>query len=498
LVARPGPAHAKKGRLDWRRPLTGHWPLVIILTGQAALSLRLVWSNGAFTDEALYLWAGHLEWAHWLHGAPIPNFPSFFSGAPVVYPPLGALADSLGGLAAARILSLFFMLGATILLYGTANRLLGRKTAILACALFAAVGPTADLGAFATYDAMAVFLLALASWLAVRASGRLGEWWLAAAALVMVTADATKYASGLWNPVIVALAILAAPGVRRAGIARGIRLGCYAAMAAVPMLILLGGNVYVHGLLFTTVTRAGTGDSVQTVLWTAATYIGVLTLLAIAGLRLNWHAGTRMRLLSAALAVALILAPVDEAHIGTIQSLYKHVIFGAWFGAILAGYALSRATEVNRAKGWRIGAAAAVFVALLGAGQAVSMFGYWPDSAAAVAITLKDAMAAGGNVLTAEANVAQYDIIAQHLPISSGRIISYVDHGGLAHSPVALIRNRDVSIVELDLYASTPGMDGDSALLAALPASGYQLRTRLPWTDAYTHGWFEIWQRIGQ
>ena len=68
---------------------------------QAILSLRLTWSNTAFQDEGLYLRAGHLEWARWLHQAPIPDFPSYFSGAPVIYPPLGAVADSLGGLAAA-------------------------------------------------------------------------------------------------------------------------------------------------------------------------------------------------------------------------------------------------------------------------------------------------------------------------------------------------------------------------------------------------------------
>jgi putative flippase GtrA len=39
-------------------------PLILALILQAGLSLGLVWSNTAFGDEALYLWAGHLEWAH--------------------------------------------------------------------------------------------------------------------------------------------------------------------------------------------------------------------------------------------------------------------------------------------------------------------------------------------------------------------------------------------------------------------------------------------------
>ena len=108
-----------------------------MLAVQAVLSLRLVWSTTAFQDEALYLRAGHLEWAHWLHQAPVPAFPAYFSGAPVLYPPLAAAADSLGGLAAARLLSLCLMLGVTGLLWATTARLYGRRAALLAAGRFA-------------------------------------------------------------------------------------------------------------------------------------------------------------------------------------------------------------------------------------------------------------------------------------------------------------------------------------------------------------------------
>src|SRR5215471_2877963 len=74
------------------------WPLLAVLVVQAALSLRLVRADTAYQGEAAALWSGHLEWAHWLHGTPIPPFPAFFSAAPVLYPPLGAAADSVGGL----------------------------------------------------------------------------------------------------------------------------------------------------------------------------------------------------------------------------------------------------------------------------------------------------------------------------------------------------------------------------------------------------------------
>ena len=157
-----------------RRHLPVH-PLVVVLAVQAGLSLSLLRSNTAFSDESLYLWAGRLEWSHWLHGSPLPTFATYFSGAPVIYPPLAALADSIGGLAAARLLSLCFMVGATLLLYSTTGRLFGRRAAACAAAVFVCLGPAQVLSAFATYDAMAIFLIALATWLAVR--GRGGRDW---------------------------------------------------------------------------------------------------------------------------------------------------------------------------------------------------------------------------------------------------------------------------------------------------------------------------------
>ena len=48
-------------------------PLMAICVVQTALSLTLVWSNTAYIDEADYLWIGHLEIMHWLHGTSWPS-----------------------------------------------------------------------------------------------------------------------------------------------------------------------------------------------------------------------------------------------------------------------------------------------------------------------------------------------------------------------------------------------------------------------------------------
>ena len=86
----PATAPADETPASHRSPRTvrarvpGNWPLLAILAVQTILSLRLIGADTAFQDEALYLWAGHLEWARVLHGTPIPQFPSYFSGAPVI------------------------------------------------------------------------------------------------------------------------------------------------------------------------------------------------------------------------------------------------------------------------------------------------------------------------------------------------------------------------------------------------------------------------------
>jgi hypothetical protein len=205
-----------------RGPRPG-WALGVVLLVQTGLSARLTWTDTAYRDEAQYLRAGHLEWAHWLHHAPVPDFAAYFSGAPVGYPVLGALADSAGGLAAARLLSLAFMLGVTALLWATTSRLYGRRAALLACGLFATLAGTQFLGSLATIDAPALFLLALATWLGVRAVTAPGpaRWTLGRAGLLigaglaLAAADGTKYATVLFTPVVIAVVGLAA---RRGGL----------------------------------------------------------------------------------------------------------------------------------------------------------------------------------------------------------------------------------------------------------------------------------------
>ena len=236
-----------------RRTWVSRAVLLAILCVQAALTLRM--SNTAFEDEALYLYSGHLEIAHLLHGAPLQgNYASYFSGAPVLYPVLGALADDVGGLAAARAVSLIAMLGTTALLYSLTRRLFNERVGLCAAVIFSVTESALFLGHLATYDAPALFLLALATWIVVRTAAFRWPVYLLAAPPIAL-AVATKYASALFVPTIVVLAALAAwPYRGRKALIPPVALG--AAVAGLLAVALhLAGADYLTGIRFTTTAR---------------------------------------------------------------------------------------------------------------------------------------------------------------------------------------------------------------------------------------------------
>jgi 4-amino-4-deoxy-L-arabinose transferase-like glycosyltransferase len=400
------------------RHAPGWWPLVAVLVVQAALSIRLVRADTAFEDEATYLWAGHLEWAHWLHGTPLPPFPAYFSGAPVIYPPLGALADSVGGLVAARILSLVFMLGATALLWGTVSKLYGQRAAFFAAALFAVLGPTLHLGAFATYDAMSVFLVALAAWCVVRPrEGQEASGWMVAAAVVLALANAGAYSSLLFDPIVVLLALFTSfpkPGGKIA--AR--RVAILVVVVAVLLLagLLIGGSSYLHGFERTTLTRAPGGASPLTVLTDAWPWTGLVIVLAVCGfvISLVARSGRAQPWLLAILTIAGVMGPLEQAHLHTATSLNKHVGLGTWFAAIAAGYAVDRfvaaASAEPRARVFTSAACvvALVFPVALGARQSSEFSTSWPNSTSFISILRPLADQGNGRMLVEDPTIAEY------------------------------------------------------------------------------------------
>jgi 4-amino-4-deoxy-L-arabinose transferase-like glycosyltransferase len=396
--------------------IASRWLLYVVLALQAALSLRLVWANTAFQDEGLYLWAGHLEWGHWLHGTPIPAFSYYFSGAPVLYPPLGALANHFGGLAGARSLSLGFMLAATVLLHGATRRFFDRAAANFAAFLFAVLGSTEFLGAFATYDAMALALTALSAWLVVIAGNRGGAlrtFSLLSAGGVAALADATKYAAALWTPVIVILAVLAV--WRRSGRGAGTLAGVVVFIgAALPIAVglRLGGHPYWVGITSTTLTRQHGDSSAVSVLYTSLGWVAVVLAMAAMGaiiITCRRH-GRQEAGIAWLFVCAVLLAPLEQARIGTFTSLFKHVGYGSWFGCAVGGFALAAFIQsvppAKMARAMAASGAIAGIATVSGALLAGTHYQGWPTSTSVVGYL--EPIAGNGMILAEEVPVLEY------------------------------------------------------------------------------------------
>jgi 4-amino-4-deoxy-L-arabinose transferase-like glycosyltransferase len=413
----PEPNRGRLSRAVARAP----WPLLLVLAVQAWLSLRLLHLDTAFADEALYLWVGHQDWAHLLHGTPLPPFATYLSGSPAVYPPVAAIADSIGGLTGARVLSLCFMLGATTLLWSTAARLYGRRAAFLATAVWGLLGETVRLGAFATYDSMACFLLTLAAWCAVRAAlSSSGAGWAIGAAAALATANSAKYATAIFDPTVIALAALTAltcAHSRKEAIRLGVITASYTAICLIGLLAVATARnqYYVTGLLATTLGRPAGGDSTATILSTFWPYMKVLgPVAAVTGLAcLRLERGPYRRLLILMLLATGLVAPLNQLRIHTSTSLAKHEDFAAWFVALALGYGLAavmRGGRVRQAVAFLAALAVIGASAVIGWPTAVVGDDYWPDTTQVVAVMRPLLARTGGEVLFQNASILDYYI----------------------------------------------------------------------------------------
>jgi hypothetical protein len=512
------------------------WALGAVLLVQAGLSARLVWTGTADQDEAGYLWAGHLEWAHWVHAAPVPDLGAALSGAPVAYPLLGALADDVGGLTAARVLSLGLMLGVTVLLWATTSRLYGRRAALLACALFATLAGTQFLGSLATADAPALLLLALATWLGVRGAGAgvgaearvaggagvgaearvaggagvgvkggagrrrvtlLRTALLLGAGLGLAAANVTEYATVLFTPVLVGVVLLAGrPGARGARVlGAGLVLGAWAVPVAVGAAVVAGGrndwpSVWAGALAYPAGDAAG-----PSVLRDAYVATSLVLVLAVLGVFLSARSRAPrpapVRWLPAVLLAAALLVPAAQAGRHSTDGLANHVVFGAWFAAIAAGYALARLSRVDRGYGWAAVMALPIAAATLfgSMGGAHALHRGWPDATALVRVLGPATHAHPGSYLAEDDEVAAYYLRSQvrWQNWSGTRSFRYGGQPAGAASYAAAIARHHFALVVVDF--------GDTA------AADAQITTDLRRTGGYhvlaRAGRFTVWAEGG-
>jgi putative flippase GtrA/GT2 family glycosyltransferase len=360
-------------------------PVMAICAMQAALSLTFVWSNTAYTDEATCLWIGRLETAHWMHGTSWPSTYVYghLSGSPLIYPPIGALASNLDGLAGARILSLAFMLLTTVLLYLTASKLIGRTGALFASALWALSEPAMRL-AFATPEPLSVLLTAFSSWLIVQASYRRhrGEL-IAAAAVTLALADVTAYQGLVIIPMVVAFAILA--WLYRMRLRQPLSCAAWLVAAwAVAFVLLMTFSHSWPGLFSTVFGSNIAGDqSISASLIQIWGYSAIIIALALIGALLTLQSKHRNHAaLLAGLAFAIFM--IAQLHNRVVSSADVRLSYVVWFAAISAGYACSTFIHwlpgARRSLAMLCCAAALAYPAIVSWQSAWQRYHAWPNA----------------------------------------------------------------------------------------------------------------------
>ncbi|GGN83494.1 hypothetical protein GCM10011579_072380 [Streptomyces albiflavescens] len=489
-----------------RRTWVSRAILLSVLLFQAALSLRL--HNSAFQDEALYLSAGHVQIHHLLYGTPMDKgYASYFSGSPLLYPVLAAAVDAVFGLAGARLLSLFFMLGANTLVYAMTRRIFSERPALAASALYAVLPSTMMLGNFATYDSAAIFLLALAAWIVVR-TDRAPLVAVLPAAPVAVLAVGTKYAAGLFLPTLFALAVLIAwPHRGRSSL---VRAGWLLIGVAVPIIAVLCYSDVLAGVRKTTTARQHGQDGPVELLWLSAVWGGLMFLTACFGAiayarrgrmseapqaaRLGAPGGVWRTLLGLLLCGTALLAPLYQIHLAAAISLNKHVGFGLLFAAPMAGVGLTRLVGAH----FRFPQLACVlWVATLCVGltKSAEWFSSRPDMSQVNALLRQHVTPGAGHYLAETPDVPAYYLrdITKPTQWSSLYYIAYKDAHGTVHQGRDGYRKALADgwfdLVVLDGVAKP---DMNPVITEAVRRSGhYRLLATLPY--AGNSGSFRIW-----
>lgn len=335
-----------------RRFFASPWlwlPLICAL--QIALAVRHGLNTNAFEDEGLYVYTGHRMIQHLLHGTFLPDYPgAFFSGAPALYPVVAAMADAVGGLEAARDVSLGFAVITTLAVYGIGSRLFGRAAGIIGASAFVLCGSVIYISHFATYDSMMMALVAVAAWLAFASAQRDGLAWAPAVALLLALAFLTKYAGAVYAPFVIAIGVVVGWPLYGWKV---VRRGIFAVIATLIIafsVIELWGRSMVPGIQSTTSSRTILSPATPSFLaMELVRWVGPWLLVAAIGalfrLRRQW-------LLVGLLLAAAVVGPADQIRIGEATSFAKHVAFGIVFAAPLIGDLFARG--FRRAGGMKV------------------------------------------------------------------------------------------------------------------------------------------------
>jgi hypothetical protein len=249
----------------------------------------------------------------------------------------------------------------------------------------------------------------------------------------------------------------------------------------------------------------GMGQPASVVLNRAWDWAGVVFIIATVGLiTLLFPRFRPVSAVGALLLLATLAAPLNQARIGTYTSLQKHVVFGAWFGCMLAGVALTR---VLRRKAL-IGVCSAALIAVLPVvymHQATSLYHSWTPENSEFITKLKALVRPGNQryLIEGYAEIPAYYVgpNVSSLQWKEAGSYSYVDpttgvsyHNGPAFADA--IRHRVFTLIILNFVHASPNEPAnDYSIVAAIKKyGGYHIAGYLPPSSLGSHGSYTVWR----
>lgn len=398
--------------------LPSFWPLILILAIQAMISVATL-HNTAFQDEALYLYAGQIIFRHLMGGpASLDHYAFYFSGYPDVYPVVGGVLNMIGGLELARGFSLFCMMGVNAIVYYTTQKLFQRPAAIFASAAYAFLGSVLFLGRLATFDAMCLFLIALATSIALKVSTSRNPWLALLIGPLLVLAILAKYAAMLFA--LPVLGILVFCSIVYLGWWRMLLRLALTIVALVISLVVVYhfiDKAAFHAIAGSTTDRVSLIQKPRLELFMHVLYMGgIVYAAALAGLVLVFFRYPRYRLIALLLFASSWLPPAYHIYKQEAVSLDKHIAFGAFFAMPLAGYALAwlsgyvpRALSHVNGRYWMAGLAVVLLIFSLGIQQSQTIYAQWANTSDLSYILHTQMRDGSGRFLVEDIEVARYD-----------------------------------------------------------------------------------------
>lgn len=367
-------------------------------------------STSPFQDEGLYVYMGHRMAQHLWHGSTIIEHPSaYLSGSPMVYPPLAAIADTIGGLGLARNLSLLFIVVAGVMVYLTAAQLFGRLAGVIAQLAFLCNGSVLFQAHLATFDAMALCIVSIATWVAVRSAQRNGLLYGFLAGGLLALAFLTKYMTAVYVPIVAVIAVAAGWSTWRWVVVQRAAVMVFVSVALVFFYIELFAREIWVGIVSTTFSRAAmaeasTGSMVTTLLgWAAPWLVGAAVAVVIGSV----GPGRRLLVLRLALLGGAIAAPLGQMRMHEMTSFSKHLAFGMVFAAPLVGELFAMALRKTRGKAAPTVAAFLVLAVSLGVVTSREFLTGWIDDRPLIAPLSTAIAASPGKVVLAEVGSAE-------------------------------------------------------------------------------------------